>query len=262
MIYDKNGKGFKLYSRMSEIYSNTTDDSIVFGTVGSSERCAIVTTSTRYSNYLYVFNSEGKQIFRWASPDNKIMQVCFSNNDESIFVSTLGEKGGELRLNILRFDLDNAENTVWQTNIGNDITYSIEYCSDGIYVVTSGGSVLLDKNSGEILEQGSFSKSVFGIPDTDGLRAVIFVDSGSNGETVAVFSDELDVEYTLSPDSISDFDVNKGKLYLLTGTELSVYDSTLTQTAVYELDDSYSDVKIIGSNAYLLGYNTVQRVIL
>lgn len=259
LIYDRNGKGFKFYSRSAEVYSNLLDDTIVFGSIGSGERCAVVTTSARYSNYLYVFNGEGKQIFRWASPENKIMQVCFSDGDDSVFVSVIGEKGGELRLSVMRFDLDNSESAVWQTETGGSITYSLEYCQEGIYAVTEDGALLLDSESGELTASCGFTKSVYGIPETDGLRAVIFNDTGFNGETVVAYDSELKPAFSLTPDRITAFDVNGGRLYILSGTRLKVYDSSLMGIKEYELDDVYGGVKIIGSGAYLLGYNSVQR---
>lgn len=260
MVYDRNGKGIKLFSRSAEVYSITLDDTIVLGSIGNDERCAVVTTSSRYSNYLYVFNGEGKQIFRWSSPEDKVMQVCFSNNDESIFVSAIGEEGGELKLSVLRFDLNNSESYIWKTDIGNSVTYSVEYCPDGIYVVTEGGNLLLNSESGEIIARTDFSKSVYGIPETDGLRAVIFYDSGFNGETVVAYDETLTAAYALTPDSITAFDVDSGRLYLLSGSKLLAYDSSLQEIKEYELDDVYADVIIIGGNAFLLGYNTVQRV--
>lgn len=259
MIYDRNGKGFKFYSRAAEVYSNVLDDTIVFGSIGSGERCAVVTTSSRYSNYLYVFNGEGRQIFRWASPENKIMQVCFSEGDGSIFVSVIGEKGGELRLSVMRFDLDNAESAIWTTETGSSVTYSLQCTPEGIYVVTEDGALLLDSENGEIKARNSFTKSVYGIPETDGLRAVIFNDSGFNGETVVAYNEELTAEFSLTPDRITAFDVSGGRLYLLTGNRLKVYDSSLMGIKEYELDDVYADLIVIGSDAYLLGYNSVQR---
>ena len=259
LVYDKNGKGFKLYSRSAEIFSGTVDDSIVFAQVGSGDRSAVVTTSTRYANYLYVFNAEGKQIFRWASPENKIMQVCFSDDDNSIFVCVIGESGGELSMSVLRFDLDNDDDMIWQTYVGSNITFSLEYCGDGVYVVASGGSLLLDAESGTIKAQSYYTKTVYGISDTDGMRAVVFLDSGSNGKTVTVYDDALGEAASLSPDGVTAFDVSDGKLYILNGSHLTVYNSSLEEIGDYELDDVYSDVKIIGGKAYLLGYNTVQR---
>lgn len=49
-------------------------------------------------------------------------------------------------------------------------------------------------------------------------------------------------------------------LYVLTDSELTKYDQQLNVTGNYELDDVYSDVTIIGGSAYLLCYNTVQRL--
>lgn len=262
LVYDKNGKNFKFYSRFEELYSNTLDDSIVFAVTGSSDRSAVVTTSTRYANYLYVFNSEGKQIFRWASPESKVMQVCFSDDDNSIFVSVIGERGGDLRLSVLRFDLDNSENTIWQTDIGSDITFSLEYCRDGVYAVTSGGSCLLDKNSGEITNQAHFIKSVSGIPSCDGMRAVVFHDTASNAQVVTVFGDDMEESGSLPPEKLTAFEVCGGRLYTMSGNILCSYDSSLEKIKEYELDDIYSDFRIIGSDAYLLGYNTVQKLAL
>ncbi len=262
LVYDRNGKSFKFYSRSEQIYSNTLGDSIVFAEVGSSDRSAVVTTSTRYANYLYVFNSEGKQIFRWASPENKIMQVCFSDDDNSIFVSVIGERGGDLRLSILRFDLDNSEDMIWQTDIGSDITFSLEYCRDGLYVVSGGGNMLLDKNSGEITAQSHFTKTVSGIPDSDGMRAVVFHDTATNLQVVTVYNDALEAGESLPPEKMTSFMISGGKLYVMSGNFLYVYNSALEQTAEYELDDVYSDFKVIGSSAYLLGYNTVQKLAL
>ena len=185
MIYDRGGKGIKFYSKTSEVYSKTLDDTIVFAQMGNKERCAVVTTSTRYFNFLYVFNGEGRQIFRWSSPENKIMQVCFSDDDSTLYASVLGEENGELSLSIIRINIDaESDNIVWQTYIGSEITYSLEYTSGGIYAVTGGGSVLLDKDSGEISKQAFFTKTIVGIPECNGMHAVIFLDSGSISELV------------------------------------------------------------------------------
>lgn len=260
LIYDKNGKDFRLYSRTAEIYTRTLEDSIVFAEIGSSDRCAVVTTSSRYSNYLYVFNGEGRQIFRWASPDYKIMRAEFSDDDNSIYVSVTGASGGELRLYILRFDLDNAESHVWQTYIGGDITYSLECCRDGLYVVTGGGILLLDEDSGEITERASFTRDVVDIPPVNGVRSVLLGDTASNGSVLCVYDGELAQTASLLLDSVTSVRTKGGRLYVLSGSALTSYDAELNSIREYELDDVYSDMIIMGGSAYLLGYNAVQRV--
>ena len=47
---------------------------------------------------------------------------------------------------------------------------------------------------------------------------------------------------------------------MLSGNKLYAYSNSLNEEKAYTLDDDYSDVKIIGRCAYLLGYNTVGRI--
>lgn len=259
LVYDQNGKSFKLYSRTEELYKNSVEDSIVFAKIGA-ERAAVVTTSTRYSNFLYVYSSEGKQIFRWASPDEKIMGVCFGQNDNSIYVSVVGENNGELRGGIVRFDVSGEGSEVWRASTGDNITYSLERGSDGIYAVTSAGAYLFDEKTGELKENCTYTKQIYGIPETDGLRSVIFRDSASNGEIAVVYNNKLEAEQSTALEGVTSFDAEDGRLYVLFGDTLAVYNSSLEGIDSYKLDDEYSEVKIINGFAYLLGYNTVQRV--
>ncbi len=258
LVFDKNGLDLKVFSRTSELFSKTMDDSIVFAQIGTMERSAVVTTSSRYSNYLYIFNGEGKQIFRWASPDEKIMQVCFGPNDNSFFVTVVGESGGDLRTNVVKFDIENAESETWRTYLGSDISFSLERCDDGVYVVTSGGAYLLDEHTGEISAETLFSRQVVGVAGTDGVRVILFHDAGSNGEIAVAYGEGLEAAAAITPDAVTAFDVCKGNLYILSGSKLLVYNSMLEAVKVKDLDDVYSDVKIINNCAYLLGYNKVQ----
>lgn len=260
VVYDKNGKAFNFYSRTGEEYTHTVEDSIVFAEISNDHRCAVVTTSTRYSNYLYVYNGEGKQIFRWASPDYKIMQVEFSDNDKSVYVSALGSKAGELQLYLIRFDLDNAESQIWESYVSADISYAVEYCSDGIYVVTSGGCMLFDKDTGELISTGAFNKAISKIPEYDKTRAVIFRDPASSGDVITVYGDALEVSATLYVDNLTSVYESNGIFYILSGSELKTYNSKLEPLKTYELDDVYSDMIIMNDSAYLLGYNVVQRI--
>lgn len=262
VVYDKNGKSFKFFSRTGEEYGLTLEDSIVFAEIGNDERCAVVTTSTRYSNYLYVYNGEGKQIFRWASPDYKIMQVAFSEDDKSIFVTALGAEGGELQLYLLRFDLDNAESQIWQTYIGNDISYDLSIAGGDVLAVTGSGAVMVAKDSGEVLCETAFSKTMSEIPFGDKLISVVFSDSASSGDVLTVYDNGLESSATLYISDMTAVCEDNGRMYVLAGSVLSSYDSSLRLIKNYELDDVYSDVIIIDGYAYLLGYNVVQRTAL
>lgn len=259
LVYDKNGKEFSLFSRTGKIYTGSVEDSIVFASIGNEERSAVITTSTRYSNYLYVFNGEGKQIFRWASPDYKIMQAEFSADDKSIFVAALGAQQGNLQLYLIRFDLDNAESHIWQTYIGNDISYSLEQIDGRLYMVTGGGSYLVDCESGELVCECAFSRSITDIPRAD-TYSVIFKDTASSGDILTVYNQSLEAYETLYINSLTCVRESGGRFYVLGGQQINSYDSELQLLKTYELDDVYSDMIIMNGYAYLLGYNVVSRI--
>lgn len=259
LIYDRNGREFRLYSRTGEVFSSSVEDTIDFAEIGSSERCAVVTKSVKYSNCLYVFNGEGKQIFRWASPAYLIDRVAFSEDGGSIYAAVCGAENGELQYNVMRFDLNNAEGSIWQTSVGSHMVFSLEYSNAGIFVVTAGGAYMLDKDSGEVTAQTSFLKSVSQIPQGEKIRALLLADSGG-GKVLTVYDDALEATAALSLDQVTRVRASNGSLFVLTEKELTRYDNKLTVTGSYTLDDVYSDMIIIGGNAYLLCYNTVQRL--
>lgn len=258
LIYDRNGRDMKFYSRSGEVYTNSTEDTIDFAEISNGERCAVVTKSEKYTNCLYVFNGEGKQIFRWASPLYLIDRVEFSDDDNSIFASVCGAENGELEYYIMRFDLDNAEGSIWQTFVGSHMVFSLDYSSKGVFAVTAGGAKLLDRESGEITAETSFVKSVSQIPRGE-IRAVLLKDSGG-GEVLTVYDDTLEAAAAVSFGGVTRVRCSGGRLYVLSGRTLTQYDGSLNEKNSRELDDDYSDMIIIGGNAYLLGYNIVQRV--
>ena len=260
LVYDKNGKDFKVFSKSEEIFSKTMDDAIVFSKMGSGDRSAVVTTSTRYSNYLYIFNAEGKQAFRWASPDEKIMGVCFSDNGQFIYVSVVGEKDGELNCAVLCFDITKEQGELWRASTGSSISYTIDFANDGIYTVTENGAYLFDKETGEIKAQNTFSKQVTGICSSKEMRVVLFHDSASNGVTAVVYNENLEPYASLSLGEADSVDIEGQTLYVLSEDSLAAYDRELIEGNNYRLDNDYSDVMIMDGGAYLLGYNTVQRV--
>lgn len=260
LVYDRSGKDIKVYSKSAEVFSKTFEDTIVFAEMGTDERSAVVTTASRYSNYLYVLNLEGKQIFRWASPDEMIMQVCFDDGDKSVYVSVVGEKDGTLNSSVLRFEIsDKTVSETWRAPIGKNVSYSLQKCSDGVYAVTAEGAFLIDAATGQLIASNEYSKEIVGIARSSGLHATLFRDPVSNGVVATVYSETLEPAAAAALENSADFDVEGGRFYALCGNRLTVYDAALEELTSFDLDDEYSDIIIIGKYAYLLGYNKVQR---
>lgn len=260
LIYDRKGRELQLYSRTGEVFSTSVEDTIDFAEIGNNERCAVVTKSTKYSNCLYVFNGEGKQIFRWASPVYLIDRVEFSDDDNSIYAAVCGSKDGALEYYVMRFDLDNAEGSIWQTYVGEHMVFSLEYSDSGLFAVNAVGAGLLDVKTGELTAETTFIRNVAQIPGGN-IRALLLEDS-SGSNVLTVYDDALEAAAAVTLQDVTRVREDKDSIYVLTDRELTRYDRQLNVTGSYELDDVYSDLTIIGGSAYMLCYNTVQRLTL
>lgn len=257
LIYDRSGKDFRLYSRTGEVYRASTEETIDFAEIGHNERCAVITKSTKYSNCLYVYNGDGEKIFRWASPMFLIDRVEFSENDNSIFAAVCGAENGELIYRIIRFDLDNEEGSIWQTDIGSHMVFSMECSREELFVVTASGVRLLDTETGDVTAEYGSVKTVSQIPG-GGIRSVLFRDSAGK-DILTVYGDGLEPAAAKTLDDVTRVCCSGNALYVLDGRSLIKYDNMLNELSRIELEDDYSDMLVIGSNAYLLGYNIVQR---
>ena len=258
LIYDRNGRELQLYNRSGEIFSTATEDTIDFAQVSNGERSAVVTKSSKYSNCLFVFNGEGQQIFRWASPLYLIDRVVFSQDDSSIFAAVCGADNGELEYRLLRFDLDNAEGSVWETYLGNHMVFSLEQSGKELFAVTAGGAYILDADTGGISAQTEFIKNISQIPGGE-LHAVMFSDS-AGGKVLTVYNDTLEATAAAGLQNVTRVCAEGKNVYSLSKRTLTVFDDGLNVVSEKELQDDYSDMLVIGSSAYLLGYNTVQKV--
>ena len=260
LLYDVSGKELGLYSRTGNLYKKTLDDTIVFCSLSSDERCAVVTTSARYVNTLYVFNGEGNQVFMYNSPLEKLMQAEFSDDGTELYVSTVSAKNGELSLKIVRFDLKNDESSVWEKYIGSSLTYSLEYCGDGLYVVTESGAMLLDTESGEVLKSTEYGKTVTEILSTEKLRMTVFDDSASNGSVLVLYDGELNASASAVVLGALDIAAYGDKVYVLTATEVIEYDSSLSAVNTTEISGVYSQLAVRGAGTFLLGYNAIEKL--
>lgn len=259
LLYDAAGKEIGLYSRTGNIYKKTLDDTIVFCSLSGDERCAVVTTSSRYVNTLYVFNDNGEQIFRYNSPLEKIMQAEFSDKGTELYISTVSAANGELSLKVTRFDLKSDESVVWEQYIGSSLTYSLEYTSGGVYVVTENGAMLLDCGTGEVLKSTSYSKSVSELLYTDSVRLTVFSDNTSNGSILTLYNDELEAAAAVSAADIVDIAADGDRIIVLTQTEIIEYDSTLTAVKTSPISGVYSQIAARGGNIFILGYNSIEK---
>lgn len=258
LIYDRNGRELQLYNRSGEIFSTATEDTIDFAQVSNGERSAVVTKSSKYSNCLFVFNGEGQQIFRWASPLYLIDRVVFSQDDSSIFAAVCGADNGELEYRLLRFDLDNAEAASGRPTSG--ITWCFRWSSPvrSCSQLPPAERTFSTRIPAASRLRRSSSRTFLRYP-AGSSHAVMFSDSGRRKSPDGL-QRYAGSDRRCRTSNVTRVRAEGKNVYSLSKRTLTVFDEGLNVVSEKELQDDYSDMLVIGSSAYLLGYNTVQKV--
>ena len=88
---------------------------------------------------------------------------------------------------------------------------------------------------------------------------MLFSDT-AGGHVLTVYDAALEGTAALGLQNVTRVRADGKKLFVLSKRTLTILDEGLEAASEIELDDDYSDMLVIGGSAYLLGYNTVQKV--
>lgn len=261
LLYDMEAHKFSLFNKTSCIYENETEGKIQYAALSKGDKAAIVTSSTHYSNSLYVYDGNGKWKYTRNFVDENVVRVAFNDGETAVIVATLGVSGGEIITNIYRFDLNDENGYAWKYSFGG----SSLPCSIGVYdglvtLVCDNAVVTVSVTNGEL--KGSYEYSGTLISSSIGTEstALLYNDVATNRTMLAVLGRDCAVTGSASVAVTASEVISYGEnIYLLEGGEVKCYDSELTLTDEREFNESYSHFIKLGAEVYLLGYDTIQK---
>lgn len=260
LIFDKSGYSFAVYSKTSLIYDKTIDDKIVFANISSGNLTTIVTDSNRYSNILYVYDDGGNWLYTKKFADENVMGAAFAGDNEHIIVVTIGVNRGELVTNFYKYSIKNTDGYVWKyTYTGNSIPCHIFADSERIITICDNIVLSVSSKTGKLIGSHSFTGILKDFAITSDLSVIHYNESSTNKNMLIALGDDAQaLSVTNVSANAERVLIDNGSIYVLDGTHLRAYDSSLSITEEVTLESSdYNDFTKIGSRAYLLGYDTV-----
>ena len=90
LFYEKGAKNFSIYEDCREIFSGVLENPIVFGKIFKNNYYAFVTNSENYSCELVIYNNKNRQIFKWSSAKNYIVDFDILKDSNKCIVATFG----------------------------------------------------------------------------------------------------------------------------------------------------------------------------
>jgi len=264
LAYDRNNRSFALYGKKGEAFRNSTEEKIVYATVGEEDSSAVVLKGTGYSNILEVYDGKGQWRYRRRFVDENIAQAAFVNSDTEIVVATIGFDSGDGTAKVYKFTTESEDDLVWEFALPeNSLPLAL-------YADPENAVVLCDKqvfvlNAADGSQKGSygFVGDVADYAFSAQTRALVIDDFAEGAVMLVTLDDSANViariAVTATPEQIGVYD---GEIVVLDATGITSYLPDLTQTDYIPLGDEYSGFIKINGEFLLLGYEKIEKAVI
>ncbi len=258
LIYDQGGYSFMVAGPKDEVYSKRLTDQILLGSVGADGSVAIVTANDKYASYLTVFDKNGSEIYHWAD-GTMITAVAVDSGGGGCLIASSYARGGTYRTVVTRLGFDSVE-VEMQTQPIETLGFAVDYCDDGIWLVGQDALYRLSEEGETVLTyRYRFDLTDFSLSDR--LAALTFETVGSGGSSTAIARTDSEDVFELSDGSaVNDVYASDAAVYLCYGSRIDALDRTGSLAATAPLDTVYREFSVLGSDIYLLGYHSVDKI--
>lgn len=267
LIYDIGGNSFSLMSKYKSIYKIDTDYPILLAKLSDSDKAAIVTKDDKFLAVMKIYDGTGKNIFNYSSIE-RIIDVTFTGDSGGCYITTIGSKDGVLVSKILyyrfdKIDHDDAGNPVpiWQTEYLETLAVSVRlFGSDRIIVFGDNLSAVYD-TEGRLISTYQYTRELTGFDSDSSIAALVFNNTEQRSSEIVTFDCETGEEHTFDTDfTVNSIHVYDSEVYIHNNRDIIAYNILGEEVSNAELSEDYDDFRKLGTNVFLLGYDTINKI--
>lgn len=263
LIYDKGGSSLKVVSRSSEMFTKTVSNKIIMAQIADNNNIAVVTNDEKYAGILYIYDPNGKEIFKWSSSSN-LLSVTFSEDGEGIYVTTFAGKEGSLKSVMRYFRFDSEDEYVRSGDLPTLALQAMETDNGEYWVVGDTCFIKLDR-SGNVVFQYDYPDTPVDYSLSRSCAALVFKGIGRKSSELVIFDADSDTMGANNVISAEDGDPVSVHIYgmdiiLLKGRQIDCYDVGGNLKATAEVESDYIDFTCIGDNLYSLDYREINKI--
>lgn len=263
LIYDKGGSSLKVVSRSSEMFTKTVGNKIIMAQIADNNNIAVVTNDEKYAGILYIYDPNGKEIFKWSSSSN-LLSVTFSEDGKGAYVTTFAGKEGSLKSVMRYFRFDSEDEYVRSGDLPMLALQAMETDNGEYWVVGDTCFIKLDR-SGNIVFQYDYPDTLVDYSLSKSCAALVFNGVKRKSSELVIFDADSDVLGANQVISAEDGDPVSVHIYgtdiiLLKGRQIDCYDVGGNLTATAKVESDHIDFTCIGDNLYLLDYREINKI--
>lgn len=148
LVYDRGGMQAVLTNSATAVAELSLDSAILTGSIGQDGRFVLVTDEQGYRTAVAVYDTSGKEVFKYQSSEYYIVSAALSPDGKTLAVLAFLQNGVALDSHVLFYNVSNGElnaDATLSDALGIQLCYlengtAAVLCDDGIYLVRRNGS--------------------------------------------------------------------------------------------------------------------------
>lgn len=260
LVYESGGTRFRLDTVRKCRYEKTISDSILYGRVSSEGEVLLITSSQTCACKMLVMNAKGQQIYERDCVEN-VIAAAFHADGGGCYTASLEMESGVLK-SVVRSCSFSSKEDLWVSQPLDTLVISVYNMEGGVCLIGDTRCCFLE-DGGAVKSSYVYPDSFAGCDCVNGTAALLLTNSERRTCNVVILRGSADSpairDYDRDVKSIQIVSESDSVLVEMRGRiEALNYDGGVTRTVA--IPDSYDGFVRIGSDFFLRGYDTIDRV--
>lgn len=263
-LYSRGGYELRVESRSQTLYTGSYANSILLCDMSGNDSLAVLTTSTRGTADLIVYDSRFRQIYGWqmTEAEGDPLALAFAPDNRRLAVGTIRAQDGQLQAQVHLLDLNSDEVAAsWQAP--GSLLLALEWLDSGKLLAVFDDHASVFSTKGEELARLDYAG---GEQPADlsvcGRTAALLLDSGGvDGQgRLLLLNDSLETRAEIPVQEADSLVCGRSAVYCLAGSSVSCYDFSGELLWRQATAAAPQALLVRGSRALLFSAETVQWV--
>lgn len=259
LAYDFNGYSFSVMTKKGEVFKKTLDNVIISAKISESNYIAVITQTDKYPSYLTVYDSKGKECFKWAN-GQRITSIDFNSSGDGAIVATLEAKGGLPSTTLNGISFYKTEQTFKSDEI-NSLVFGVQEMSDNsIWAICQDKYVKLSSN-GKTEKEYLYKSELKSFSSNEDTLSLAFDSVSVDGTSrlILIESDTEPVEITIN-EKVKTIKTFFSHTFVLTDKTISAYNARGKSISKANVKNDYVDFEYIDGNIFFMGYRDINKI--
>ena len=259
LAYDLNGYSFSVMTKKGEVFKKTLDNVIISAKISESNYIAVVTETDKYPAYLTVYDSKGKECFKWAN-GQRITSIDFISSGDGAIVSTLNAENGMQVTTLNGISFYNQDKQFTSDKIYS-IVYGAQKMSDNSIWAVCQDRYLKLSNEGKIIEEYLYKSELISFDSNEDNLSIAFKSISDDGTSrlVLIESDSEPVEIVVD-EKIKTIKTYFAHTFVLSDKTISAYNTRGKSISTANVKNDYVDFVYIDGNIFFMGYRDINMI--